>query len=284
MRLLVEKLPLSENTSFVARTHRTPHFEVPWHQHVEHELILFTEGAGMSFVGNYVGEFEVGDVYFLGANLPHTFQKRGNLVTSAVVVQFREDFWGTHFLDLPESRGIKKLLQTATKGLKLKGDLRQQLEPLVKKLEFAEGFERLLLLGQCLHLLAGSNEYDTLSTQELRPLQVRDQERIDRIFQHTMSHFREPISLEQIAAVAGMSIPAFCAYFKKRTKKTYIDFVNEMRIGYACTLLADTEQSVLQVAYDSGFNTIAHFNKQFLKVKGMTPSRFRKTFVESSYA
>ena len=86
MRLLVEKLPLSENTSFVARTHRTPHFEVPWHQHVEFELILFTEGAGMSFVGNYVGEFEVGDIYFLGANLPHTFQKTGNLVTSAVVV------------------------------------------------------------------------------------------------------------------------------------------------------------------------------------------------------
>ncbi|WP_132055788.1 AraC family transcriptional regulator [Pseudocnuella soli] len=284
MRLLVEKLPLSENTSFVARTHRTPHFEVPWHQHEEYELILFTEGAGMSFVGNHVGEFEVGDVYFLGANLPHTFQKRGDLVTSAVVVQFRDDFWGPQFLELPESRGVKKLLQSAAQGFKAKGSLPQKLDPLIKQLEAARGFERLLLLGQCLHLLAGSTEWDPLSTQELRPLQLRDQERIDRIFQHTMTHFREPISLEEIAAVARMSIPAFCAYFKKRTKKTYIDFVNEMRIGYACTLLADTEQTVLQVSYDSGFNTIAHFNKQFLKLKGMTPSRFRKTFEESSYA
>jgi AraC-like DNA-binding protein len=283
MRLLVEKLPLSENTSFVARTHRTPNFEVPWHQHVEHELILFTEGAGMSFVGNYVGEFEVGDVYFLGANLPHTFQKTGDLLTSAVVVQFREDFWGPQFLELPESRTIKKMLHTAAQGFKMGAALRTQLEPIIRKLETAEGFERLLLLARCLQLLAETTDYELLSTQELRPLQLRDQERIDRIFQYTMEHFREPISLEHIAGVAGMSIPAFCAYFKKRTRKTYIDFVNEMRIGFACTLLADTEQTVLQVSFDSGFNTIAHFNKQFLKIKDMTPSKFRKTFKGSSF-
>ncbi len=278
MKLLVEKLPLSDNTSFVARTHRTPHFEVPWHQHAEYELILFTEGAGMSFVGNHVGEFEIGDIYFLGANLPHTFQKSGTLITSAVVVQFREDFWGSQILELPESRAIRKLLQVAKHGFKLFGALQLKLQPLIRQLEHAEGFERVLLLGQCLHLLADSQDYQTLSTQELRPLQLREQARIDRIFQHTMAHYREPITLQQIASVADMSIPAFCAYFKKRTKKTYIDFVNEMRIGYACTLLADTEQTVLQVSYDSGFNSIAHFNKQFFKIKGMTPTVYRCRF------
>lgn len=284
MRLLVEKLPLTENTSFVARTHRTPHFEVPWHQHVEYELILFTEGAGMSFVGNYVGEFDVDDIYFLGANLPHTFQKTGDLVTSAVVVQFREDFWGPAFLQMPECRQIGKFLQAAAQGFKIKGDLRKDLQPLIRQLEHAQGFDRVLLLGQCLHLLSGTQDFQTLSTQELKPLQLREQERIDRIFQHTMLHYREPITLEAIAAVAGMSIPAFCAYFKKRTKKTYIDFVNEMRIGYACTLLADTEQSILQVSFDSGFNSVAHFNKQFLKIKGITPSKFRKAFTASAFA
>lgn len=284
MRLLLEKLPLSENTSFVARTHRTPHFEVPWHQHIEYELILFTEGAGMSFVGNHVGEFEVGDIYFLGANLPHTFQKSGDLVTSAVVVQFREDFWGPGFLQMPECRQISKFLQAAAQGFKIQGALRKDLEPMIRQLEQAKGFDRVLLLGQCLHLLSETKDHQTLSTQELKPLQLREQERIDRIFQHTMEHYREPITLEAIAAVAGMSIPAFCAYFKKRTKKTYIDFVNEMRIGYACTLLADTEQSILQVSFDSGFNSVAHFNKQFLKIKGITPSKFRKAFVASAFA
>jgi AraC-like DNA-binding protein len=281
MRLLIEKLPLSENTSFVARTHRTPHFEVPWHQHEEYELILFTEGAGMSFIGNWVGEFEVGDIYFLGANLPHTFQKSGSLTTSAIVVQFREDFWGTPFLQIPECKGIKKLLHSAAQGFKIGRQLCAQLQPLISQLQKAQGFERVLILGQCLHLLAGNQDYQTLSTQELAPLQHRDQERIDRIFQHTMAHYREPISLQQIASVAGMSVPAFCAYFKKRTKKTYVDLLNEMRIGFACTLLADTEQSILQVSFDAGFNSIAHFNKQFLKIKGRTPSQFRKAFFAS---
>ncbi len=174
-------------------------------------------------------------------------------------------------------------MQSAAQGFKIGGGLCLQLQPLISQLEGAQGFERVLLLGQCLHLLASNNEYQTLSTQEPQPLQHRDAARIDRIFQYTMAHYREPISLPQIALVAGMSVPAFCAYFKKRTKKTYIDLLNEMRIGYACTLLADTEQSILQVSYESGFNAVAHFNKQFLKIKGRTPSQFRKAFSMAHY-
>lgn len=121
MKPLIEKLTLSENSSFLARTYRTPKFEVPWHQHIEYELILFTEGEGSSFVGNYVGEFKTGDIFFLGSNLPHTFQKaHKDLITSAIVVQFREEFWGPHFMQLPESRSIKKLFDISYKGLKIK--------------------------------------------------------------------------------------------------------------------------------------------------------------------
>src|SRR6476620_3539471 len=113
MKPLVEQLPLSNDTSFVARIHRTPDFEVNWHQHSEYELILFLEGAGLSFIGNYVGEFQVGDVFFLGANLPHTFKKSGDLITSAVVIHFREDFWGSEFIHLPESKEILYLFETS---------------------------------------------------------------------------------------------------------------------------------------------------------------------------
>ncbi|MGI8635966.1 MAG: AraC family ligand binding domain-containing protein [Segetibacter sp.] len=116
MKPFVELLPLSDDTSFVARTHRTPNFEVPWHQHIEYELILFTEGAGLSFIGNYVGEFEAGDIFFLGANLPHTFKKSGDLITSAVVIHFREDFWGSEFINLPESKQVLHLLKISLQG------------------------------------------------------------------------------------------------------------------------------------------------------------------------
>jgi AraC-like DNA-binding protein len=276
MKLLIEKLPLSENTSFVARTYRTPHFEVPWHQHIECELILFTEGKGTAFVGNYIGEFEPGDVYFLGADLPHTFQPVKGVITSAVVVQFREDFWGKDFLSLPENKTIRKLFEKAVRGIKLYGNCKQQLNNLVKQLESAEGFQRIIILCNCLHSIASSREYNLVSTQEIRQLNAKHKERIDAVFQYTIDNFQESIQLPKVAQTAGLSVPAFCNYFKKSTKKTYIDFLNEIRIGHACKLLNDTQKTVMHICYESGFNTLANFNKQFLKQKRTTPSGYRK--------
>ena len=103
MKPYLEKLPMASDSSFVARTYRTPHFEVPWHQHPEIELILFLEGEGNAFVGNHVGNFNAGDIYLIGTNLPHTFQKaEADMVTSAVVVQFLHNCWGDQLLQMPE--------------------------------------------------------------------------------------------------------------------------------------------------------------------------------------
>jgi len=279
MKPLVEKLPLSQNTSFVARTYRTPHFEVPWHQHIEHELILFTEGEGTAFIGNYIGEFKTDDVFFLGSNLPHTFQKaHKDLITAAVVVQFTGDFWGDGFMQLPESKNIAKLFSIAMQGLKIQGNTRQQLKSLITGLEQLQGFSRIIRLCECLNLIATTHEFDAVSTQEVKTFQAKNKDRIDRIFQFTIDNFQETISLNDVAATAGMSVPAFCSYFKKCTKKTYIDFLNEIRIGHACKLLIDTQKTVLDISFESGFNTLANFNKQFLKVKQQTPSGFRKKF------
>ena len=279
MKPLVEKLPLSQNTSFVARTYRTPQFEVPWHQHVEYELILFTEGEGTAFIGNYIGDFKTGDVFFLGSNLPHTFQKsQKDLITSAVVVQFTDDFWGSAFLDLPESKSIQKMLQASSKGFRMLGDCRQQLQSMISELEQLEGFARIIRLCDCLQRITESKQYETVSTQETTTFQAKNKDRIDRIFQFTIENFQEPITLADVAATAGMSVPAFCTYFKKSTKKTYIDFLNEVRIGHACKLLMDTPKPILDICYESGFNTLANFNKQFLKMKKLTPSAYRKNF------
>lgn len=280
MKPFIEKLPLAENTSFLAKTFCTPHFEVPWHQHIEYELILFTAGEGASYIGNYVGDFKAGDMFFLGSNLPHTFQKaEKKLVTSAIVVQFKEDFWGSHFMQLPESRLIKTLFETSMQGLKINENCRQQLTPLVKKLEKTEGFERIILLCHCLFLLEQQQDYTTLSTQEINAFHPKNKERIDKILQYTIDSFQEPVTLQAVAKNVSMSVPAFCSYFKKCTKKTYIDFLNEVRVGYACKQLIDTQNNIASICYDSGFNTLANFNKQFLKVKALTPSGYRRTFM-----
>ena len=227
MKLLIEKLPLSQNTSFVANVHTTPNFEVPWHQHVEYELILFIKGGGHSYIGNYVGDFIIDDIFFLGSNLPHTFQKSTpDLVTSAIVIHFKEDFWGNAFLNLPESKKIKQLFQISARGLRIQGESRAEMGILIKKLVEASGFERLLLLCQCLQLMASKEEYKTVSTQEVGEFNLKHKDRIDKIFQYTITNFQETIKVEEVAEVVQMSIPAFCSYFKKTTKKTYIEFLN----------------------------------------------------------
>lgn len=285
MKTLIEKLPLSENTSFVAKTFRTPHFEVPWHQHVEYEMILFTEGDGLAFIGNYAGEFKIGDVFFIGKNVPHTFQKRlPEMITSAVVVQFREDFWGNDFMQLPEFKEINDLFKVSMQGLQLTGKSKALLGQALRELEQQKGFGRIVKLAECLNLVNSSKEYHTLSTQEAGLLNSKDKERIDKVFRYTIDSFRQRITLGEVAEIAGLSVPAFCNYFKKSTKKTFIDFLNEIRVGYACKLLIETDQNIINICYESGYNTLANFNKQFLKIKGETPSKYRKAFAASSVA
>jgi AraC-like DNA-binding protein len=153
------------------------------------------------------------------------------------------------------------------------------LTPLIKQLEKAKGFERIIILSNCLLLIAQQEDYITLSTQEISSFNSKNKERIDKILQYTIDSFQEPVTLQDVAKNAAMSVPAFCNYFKKCTKKTYIDFLNEVRVGYACKQLIDTQNNIASICYDSGFNTLANFNKQFLKVKNLTPSGYRRTFM-----
>ncbi len=283
MKPLIEKLPLETDNSFVARTYRTPHFEVPWHQHPELEIIFFREGEGNAFVGNHVGEFTTGDVYMLGANLPHTFQKADpDLPTAALVIQFLPDCWGDTLLDMPEARDLRQLFSSALMGLKIAPAEATQLAPLLLNLEQAQGFKRLLLLWEVLHQIAQSKNNSLLSTHEMGALQTRQQARIDMIFRYTIEHYAQPITLEDVAAEAGMTVPAFCHYFRKSTKKTYIEFLNEVRIGKASQQLIDTQKTVAGIAYECGYNTLANFNKQFLRIRGMRPSDYRKVFSETT--
>jgi len=279
MKPLIEKLTLAENNSFVARTYRTPLFEVPWHQHIEYELILLTEGEGKSFIGNYIGEFQTHDIFFLGSNLPHTFQKaQSDLITSAVVVQFREDFWGPAFLMLPECQAIQRLLLLSAGGLKIKSGCKERLAPLIRELEHLTGISRILRLCECLEMIAQSEDYEILSTQEIKEQDTKSKERLDAIFQFTHKNFHLPIQLTDVAKLINMSVPAFCAYFRRSTKKTYVGYLNEIRIGHACKLLKDTHQPVAAICYESGFSTLANFNNRFLILTGKTPSQYRKKF------
>ena len=280
MKPIIQKLPLTADTSFIAKTFRTPNFEVGWHQHIEYELILFTEGSGLSFIGNYVGEFKTGDVFFIGSNVPHSFKKQeATQIAGAVVVQFTDDFWGKYFMGIPENSMLKELFTLSMNGIIYTGESSSPLGETIKKLEQATGFSRISILCECLQQMLDEKKKITLSTRQMALQNGKYKQRLDDTFHYTITNFKQQITLAEIARVANMSITAFCSYFKRSTKKSYIEFLNEIRIGYACTLLQDTDKSVIDVCYESGFNTTVNFNKQFLKNKKTTPGKFRSRFL-----
>jgi AraC-like DNA-binding protein len=279
MKPFVEKLTLAQCMSFYAKTHETPLFDVGWHLHPEIELIFFKKGSGTAYIGDHIGEFTEGDIFIIGPNIAHTFQKKSkDENVSAVVIQFREDFWGDVFLTLPECRKLRVLFSKSQYGIKLAGQNIEQIVRKIEELENLDGVLRITGLIECLYLIECAKGLDVLSLLEAANPEAGAKDRLDMVYKFTIDNYFEQITLEQVARIAAMSIPAFCNHFKKSTRKTYIEFLNEVRIENACKLLVHSEKHINEIGFNSGFNTLANFNKQFYKVRKMTPSAYRKKY------
>jgi AraC-like DNA-binding protein len=277
------KIPDQAGFSFSTARGTLPLFANQWHFHPEVELICIEQGSGTQLVGDSIGPFGEGDVLLIGADLPHYWQcddpatREGSLEAQAVAAHFREDFWGPSFLALPENQAIRRVLARARQGLRLRGRLQLQVRDGLNRLLQAQGSERICILLQCLHAMAGSPEYQVLSGSLLgsRP-EAAETDRLQRIYAYSFEHFRQRIPLREVAAVANISPHAFCRYFRTQTRKTYSHFLLELRVSYACKLLLARELSVSQVCYESGFNHFSGFNKHFKRLTGRSPLQYRR--------
>jgi hypothetical protein len=164
MYTLIQKILVEEQNSFACRKYRTPQFETNWHKHDECELIVITEGHGTALIGDYVGEYKKGDVYFLASNLPHWFRKSNpKMIGSAIVVHFLKDFWGPAFLTLPEMKKILNLLDGDNNGIQLRQSLQKSVAGKIEQIEKAEGVERIQLLIDCLQQMSISKQYKVIT-------------------------------------------------------------------------------------------------------------------------
>ena len=280
MTTLIQKVYIPENLSFACQVFTTPNFETKWHIHEEIEIIVIVKASGTAMIGDYIGEYRVGDLYFIGSNVPHCFRKYHDLeIGSALVLQFKKDVLGVEFLNNPELEKIASLVKSAN-GLLLKEPLRHVIEIQLVSLQIATGYERIKLLLDILHqisifkhneLLTRNTEFNHKNTNPI----------IEYILDYTFKNYLEVITLQEIAKVAKMSIPTFCRFFKKNIKKTYFDFLQDLRITQASKLLRTTDKSIQEICFKSGYNSWAHFSKQFKEVQKMTPNKYRKAFVEN---
>lgn len=248
-----------------------------WHFHPELELVYVNKGQGKRHIGNHLSYFNNSQLLLIGSNLPHNgFTDRLTTNGSETLVQFREDFMGKEFFEIPELKAVRDLLERSKKGILFGIPTKKKLGPKIEKLAEKKGFKQILVLLEILHVLAKSEDYTLLNVDgyalETEP---QDSSKIDSIYKHINDHFKEHISLKEIADVASMTVPAFCRYFKKVTGKTFTKLVNEYRVVHATKLLSESQMSITDIAYECGFNNFSHFNKLFKEITGKSASKYR---------
>ncbi|MEO6948524.1 MAG: AraC family transcriptional regulator [Ginsengibacter sp.] len=287
MKAILQKVPVSTDASFVVQEFRSSYFETPWHFHPELELVLVLKGTGKRFVGNHICDFKSGNLVLLGSNLPHWYRSdpkyyepNSLLQSESLIIQFEKRFIGESFLLLHETVPIVRLLEKAAIGLEILGKTREKIVQMMYDIRELKGMDRLLLLLHLLNLLTKSDEVHLLSNNGENNINIKDSERINKIYEYVMHNFTEPISLHQVAGIVNMCPSTFCRYFKKRTRKNFIYFVNEIRIGHACNMLIEDNYSITEICFLSGYNNIAFFNRQFKALKKRTPKEFRREYIE----
>lgn len=249
-----------------------------WHYHPEIEMVFVNGGAGKRQIGSHISYYTEGDLILIGSNLPHcgfTDTNTGN--KNETVIQMKDDFLGKDFLGLQETKCISDLFDKAKGGIAFGQKTKDAVGHKIELMAEQGPFERLLTLLSVLKELEHASDYKILNAAGFSmEMQIQDNDRINMVFNYVKDHFQEEINLMAIAEMSSMTVPSFCRYFKKITKKTFTQFVNEYRVVHASKLLAEKQISVANISYESGFNNFSHFNKVFKEFTGKSASQYRK--------
>lgn len=277
-------VPRDVRSSHLSRHHTLPNFGTVWHYHPELELHFIVRGEGVRFVGDNVSNFNAGELLLLGENLPHMwrcneqyFRQDPAITAEAVVVQFLPDFVGQDFLQKPESDAIQHLYDKAKAGLVITGRTREKLIPLMLQSAKTAGLQRLVLILTMLEILSKSDEMCLISTKDgLYQPNKEETDRLNKVYNYALTHYKEELTLEEIASVANLSVTSFCRYFKTVTKKTFHDFLIEIRISHAQRMLVEDKTITTEtVCFECGFNNRSNFFAHFKRITGLTPHEYK---------
>ena len=276
---------ISPGNIFFIRDVKQPHFSSEFHFHEECQLAYIIKGSGKRIVGDSVEHFEENELVFIGSNIPHVwynterkYTKSKKLQSVSLSLFISQKQLLEHLSDFGDMERIKHLFQKAQRGMLITGPVKTKLVGLLKK-AFSEtnSIEHIITIFRIIHLLSVTNEYTLLASHNyINNFQYRENERMNNVYEYLMQHFKKEISLAEVASIAAMNPNAFCRFFKSRTQKSLTQFINEIRIGHACKLLADPDESITQIAYECGFNNVSNFNHFFKLIKKTTPRKYRK--------
>ncbi len=287
MKMVFEEIKPPADASLLVHRDELPVFDCPFHFHPEVELTLIEGSCGTRLIGGCMERFEPGDLVLIGANLPHWYyndpaESLGERWARSVVVQFRPDFLGKRFWLAREMAAIHQLLELAGRGLKVVGDLREEVAPRVEHLPELSGLERLLELLAILHKLAAA-ESGLVTLDQAEPagrVNQHDALRLEKVFRVLNERFTEELALGEVATAIGMTPTSFSRFFRQKVGKTFQSALIETRIIEASQQLLTTDLPVTEICYACGFNNLSNFNRQFKRMKGVSPRAFRAGFAQ----
>ncbi|TKT74617.1 AraC family transcriptional regulator [Aquamicrobium sp. LC103] len=283
----LELVQIRRGESFTAWSHGYPFHTVRWHFHPEYELHLVVSTSGRYFVGDFIGEFEPGNLVLTGPNLPHNWvsdvPEGSSVPLRGRIIQFSECFIDDAMKALPELAALGPLLQSARRGVLFSEETGREIWPLMAALMEAQGIRRLELFMAIAGILGHAQGARTLASPNYLPDPSGYMSAgMNKALGHIRHNLTQPFDETDLAAIAGQSTSAFSRAFRRHTGMSLVQYVKRLRINLACQILmSDEEASIADICYEVGFNNLSNFNRQFLAEKGMPPSRFRRLLAEN---
>jgi AraC-like DNA-binding protein len=282
MKIVFEKIVPEAGSSFAILDKSAPVFDGRFHFHPEVEITLIESSTGRRVVGDSIEPFAPGDLVLLGENLPHQYvsdraPNGGESHAAAKVIQFKTDFIGERWLRLPEFKRVGTMLtNTAARGLKFSKRTNDQAMRLIRQIFIEPETKRLLLLLELLDVFSRDGAATAIASGGyLSKINTREGDAIDRALQYLDENFKEPITLEDLCDHLHVS-PATCnRLLQKSIGRSFKTALIEIRISHACRLLLETDQSILQIAFASGFTNLSNFNRRFKELRARSPKQYR---------
>ena len=271
MKPLYQDLPFPIDSHIHYYIEDLPHFIVPWHYHPAIEIMYITRGIGTRFVGDCIEQYEEGDVCMIGPNLPHEwrnddayFDKESGLRATCICLFFKREIFDPNFIRLPEMNNIRDLIERSRRGLKFTGNSKLEITRFIRSSVNDVGVRKVTNLLTLLELMATSTEYELLASVGFtNSVNSEDFERFNKVYKFLVKNFATSIRLEEVSTLVGLTPTAFCRYFKERTKKTFVEYLNEMRIGYSKKLLLENKMKISTISGEVGFPNLSNFISQF---------------------
>lgn len=279
MKVLPFKIPRGNGELLMLQHDKQPYIYHTLHQHPEMQLMLIRKSTGTAVVGGHIGAFQPGDVFLIGSNVAHAFRNddlyysaKSNVLADVVYVFIDSSIPHTPLLNFPV---LNDLFVSAKRGIKLSGGLRETLAHKIDGLLQLEGLDRLIGVLEILSNISKSQDFEYLNrNQIIQSIDENDGARLNSVIEFTFENYENKITLEEISGIANMVPSAFCRFFKQRTRKTYFDFLNEIRIRHASRLLLEKDFSILEICLRSGFNNLSYFNRKFKSITGYSPLKY----------